>query len=160
MKPRGSVEERLWRYIIIDEECWLWTGHPNEDGYGTIKVEGKSLLAHRVSYELYIGPIEGEIDHLCRNRDCVQPLHLEDVTHLENMQRAPAYVRTLPKTHCPQGHKYTSDNIYMSGGYKKCKVCVKARVMSRHNGLKDDPNYLEKKRESARNYMRRIRSAT
>ena len=132
MKPRGTVEERLWRYISIEGTCWIWTARLNAGGYGTIKVAGKSLLAHRVSYELYVNQIEGELDHLCRNRDCINPAHLEDVDHATNMRRGDRESYGIPnrqKTECPQGHNYEEHGVYIDKqGFRKCRTCVLQRV--------------------------------
>jgi hypothetical protein len=74
----------------VRDLCWLWQGWVNERGYGTLAVEGQTRRAHRVSYEEYVGPIpEGhELDHLCRTRHCINPGHLEPVSHEVNVQRA------------------------------------------------------------------------
>ena len=71
--------------------CWLWVAHTNRCGYGTFGVAGRTYLAHRVSYNLHIGDIPKhlELDHKCRVRSCVNPSHLEPVTHKENMSRSP-----------------------------------------------------------------------
>src|SRR4051812_48054279 len=76
-------------------ECWIWPNHTDEYGYGRVRWGGRFAKPHRVAYELFVGPIpEGlEIDHVCRNPSCVNPRHLEPVTHVENMRRA-------RKTHC------------------------------------------------------------
>lgn len=72
--------------------CWLWTAHVNDDGYGVLKVEGRTRPAHIWSYEYHVGevPTGLELDHLCRVRACVNPWHLDPVTHAENVRRAVA----------------------------------------------------------------------
>lgn len=69
--------------------CWEWTGGRDGNGYGRIRVGGRQQGAHRISYELFVGPVPTglELDHLCRLRHCVNPGHLEPVTHAENMRR-------------------------------------------------------------------------
>ncbi|MGH3571467.1 MAG: HNH endonuclease signature motif containing protein [Pseudonocardiaceae bacterium] len=92
-------------------------------GYSVIWVKGTHVRAHRYMYERCVGPIpEGkELDHLCRNKGCVRPSHLEVVTHKENSRRA------LVKTHCVNGHPLTGDNLYFTGSRRACKICSRAR---------------------------------
>lgn len=83
-------------------------------------------MAHRLAYARVNGAIpEGlEIDHVCRNKQCVNPLHLEAVTHNENIRR-----RYADYTHCVNGHEYTPENTYIrTNGYRDCRVCIRARV--------------------------------
>lgn len=113
--------------------CWIWT-KPNDQGYGLIGSGGRTVRAHRFAYEHFIGPIpEGlELDHLCRRPSCVNPLHVEPVTHHENMLRGKrgrnAGKWELAKTHCPHGHPYVGDNlrvvVYKNGIAKRfCRAC-------------------------------------
>ena len=85
---------RFWAKVRIDpQNCWIWTGSANQKGYGQLylKVNGKHrvIKAHRFAYESFFGPIpEGlELDHLCRVRQCVNPAHLDPITHVENLNR-------------------------------------------------------------------------
>ena len=77
--------------------CWQWTGSHNKGGYGNLKVAGQAQIAHRLSYEHFIGPIpEGkQLDHLCRNPACVNPEHLEVVSNAENTRRGNRPVLTI-----------------------------------------------------------------
>jgi hypothetical protein len=109
-------------------DCWTWTGVARgTGGYGGFRYDGRMQFAHRVSYELLVGPIpEGlVIDHLCRNRKCVNPEHLEPVTQTENMARGSA-----ARTHCKQGHEYTPENTVPvhngSTASRWCRICLKA----------------------------------
>ncbi len=112
--------------------CWLWLMSVDHHGYGKMGVGPKVKMAHRVSYELKHGAIpEGnEIDHLCRVRCCVNPDHLEAVTHQVNVQRGETgeKVRGIQraKTHCPYGHEYTPLNTKpRKSGTRSCRACDK-----------------------------------
>lgn len=102
--------------------CWLWTGPENGTGYGRPFYDGRRVYAHRLIYELLVGPIpEGlQLDHLCRNRGCVSPWHLEPVTCQENLRRGRHFERE--KTQCPSGHPYDEVNTYYrrSNPNKRC----------------------------------------
>lgn len=112
--------------------CWLWTAHTNHLGYGRFRVGATMVQAHRFAYEELVGPIpEGlELDHLCRNRTCVNPFHCEPVTERVNVLRGD----TLPaanvlKTHCPQGHEYTPENTRLGPtGKRYCRACTREWV--------------------------------
>lgn len=101
-------------------DCWEWTGPLNTRGYAMLHVGGQSYRAARFVYEHVVGSIpEGlELDHLCRTRCCVNPEHLEPVTHQENIRRAQAV-----KTHCPQGHSYSGQNLVVYQTRRYCREC-------------------------------------
>lgn len=114
-------------------ECWLWTGAKQSDGYGVVGHENKIYLAHRKIYEILVGKIpEGlELDHKCRNRSCVNPAHLEPVTHKENVLRgkSPSAKNSI-KTHCNNGHKFTDENTANPKNkkgvvYRRCRICAR-----------------------------------
>ena len=112
-------------YVVQENGCWDWVGYVLPGGYGQLGVEG-NVRAHRYYYELEYGPIpEGlVIDHLCCNPRCVRPDHLEAVTRRENTLRGtnPAAMRAR-RTHCPQGHAYTAENIRWEGRKRHCITC-------------------------------------
>lgn len=118
-------------YVVAASGCWEWTGHITRKGYGDFSFCGRSRLAHQASYMMFIGPIPVglEIDHLCRVRHCVNPDHLEAVTHAENLRRA---VR-VPRTHCTHGHEYTPENTIRTKVHgtnrlvRRCRICYKAK---------------------------------
>ena len=106
--------------------CWIWLG-PVSGGYGRVSLQGARFSAHRVSFEALCGPIPDgkEIDHLCRVRCCVNPGHLEAVTHRENLRRAsvPSTLNAA-KTHCDRGHQFDSGNT-RNYGKRHRRVCLK-----------------------------------
>jgi hypothetical protein len=122
---RGPVAVRLAKRTVRDGDCLRWTGSKTKTGYGRIGHEGKTKSVHRVAYELAKGPIpEGlEIDHLCRVRDCVNPAHLEAVTHTVNVQRAAAML--TPIEACKYGHPSTEES--RDPNCRSCRVCHKIR---------------------------------
>lgn len=123
-----SVRERLDAYTAVAPSgCWEWTGAIDRNGYGRIRVNGKLDRAHRASYETHVGQIPDglHIDHLCRNRRCLNPDHLEPVTPAENVRRGEGHGS---ETHCPEGHPYAGDNLYEHTdrhGYTRrmCRAC-------------------------------------
>jgi len=116
--------------------CWLWTGRLDPKGYGRIDITvgryDRPQLAHRIGYELQVGPIAIglELDHLCRNPPCVRGSRLEPVTHRVNVLRGNAssamYAR---RTHCNQGHPFQEDNlVHRKNGIRDCLTCARNRM--------------------------------
>jgi hypothetical protein len=129
MSATNKLRERFLAKVdmSVPEACWPWTAAKTSCGYGKIGVAGRTRPAHRVSYELFVGPIpEGlTLDHLCRNPACVNPEHLEPVTQRENTRRgvSPA-AHNARKTHCSRGHELQGDNCYVDAvGKRHCRTC-------------------------------------
>ena len=124
----GTLEERLWAKTEKTDYCWEWLGSKNDKGYGFIGLRsGVSAPAHRVAYELHYGPVPDglEIDHLCRNRGCVNPDHLEAVSHRVNVLRGVSpHARNARKTHCKFGHPFDEANTGIDvRGDRYCRIC-------------------------------------
>lgn len=117
--------------------CWVWTGAPNSEGYGTVRYEGRMWKAHRLFYTMLVGPIpEGlTLDHTCRRRLCVRPEHLEPVTQRVNVLRGQSTAaKRARQTHCKRNHPFNAVNTHVTKqGYRKCRVCdrEKRRVVHR-----------------------------
>ncbi len=135
--PRGYVraplEERFAAKVRKTRGCWHWLAYLDHEGYGRIRGfngrRGESLYAHRVSYELHVGPIsEGlHIDHLCRNRACVNPHHLEAVTCKVNISRG-AGASILNSGRCRRGHDMKLEGyVRRDGRGMNCRACRRER---------------------------------
>lgn len=122
--------------------CLLWLGRLSDQGYSRTSAGN---AAHRLAYEKTIGPIPDghESDHLCRVRCCIEPRHLEPVTHLENLRRGVGILErvgllTASKTHCPQGHAYAGGNLHTrKNGARECRACMRERTARRRAAEKE-----------------------
>lgn len=132
---------RFWDKVmpVPFSGCWFWLGAVNKgNGYGVFQ-RGRGpgvTTAHRHSYQNLVGAIpEGlELDHLCRVRCCCNPAHLEPVTHRENGLRGDARHNgneNRIKTHCPAGHPYAGNNLYLRNGKRHCRECGREKVRAR-----------------------------
>ena len=135
--------ERFMRHVVpvTESGCWLWAGVWNTKGYGIIQVNHYRYAAHRIAYELFTGPIpEGlQIDHLCRVRCCVNPVHLEVVTSRENTLRGMSPQAQLARqTHCKYGHPLAGDNLLRlkNPRLRACRACNKRRLAIKEERLK------------------------
>jgi hypothetical protein len=149
-----TLAERFW--IKVDKNgplpewrpelgpCWVWTKGKTGDGYGAFSVgDGEMELAHRWSYANEVRPIPDglEIDHLCRNRACVRPDHLEPVTGHDNQHRSPITFASVNsgKAYCDQGHEFTPENTRITtAGTRECKEC-RREITRRYRARQQQP---------------------
>lgn len=141
-----TPEQRFWANVtklpddceransdILTQGCYRWTGNISPDtGYGRLGIDYDQDYAHRISYKWFVGPIPDglQIDHVCRNRWCVNWTHLEPVPRRENLIRGEGFAgQQSRRTHCPKGHPYEGDNLFYSQGKRKCRACVRERNM-------------------------------
>jgi len=129
-----TLDERFWSKVEApegpalpgDDGCWEWTGATIPNGYGSFGVNGSQVGAHRLAYELTVGPIpEGlTIDHLCRVKTCVNPSHMETVTRAENNRR-----RSQARSVARCGHPFDSMD---SAGHRRCSACRQSYFANYH----------------------------
>ncbi len=133
------IPDRLTEKIDATGSCWQWVAYRDKHGYGKFRWEGGVRYAHRVIWQVLVGPIPDglQLDHLCRNPSCCNPDHLEPVTHAENLRRGVSRFNA-PKgpqtTHCPYGHKKTQ-----SGARWRCLTCHAERERVRYRNHHNRP---------------------
>ena len=155
MKRAKPLDTRIRAGSTVDPatNCWIWKGAHRPDGYVQIRVANRLVYAHRISYEVFVGPIpEGlTLDHLCRVRACVNPEHLEPVTLRENIRRGESEsAKNARKAHCKRGHPLSRENLIVeSNGRRKCRTCARARDAVRRQA--------EGRKKYMREYMRAYR---
>lgn len=130
-RPRTNILDRAFQRYVETDGCWLWTGTVTPEGYGQISgyIDEifRMLSAHKLIYEAVLGKVPSgmHLDHLCRNRSCVNPAHMEIVTPRENILRGigPSAVNAL-KTRCKRGHPLQGENLYVDRrGKRECRNC-------------------------------------
>jgi hypothetical protein len=127
-----SDAARFWAKVYKTDSCWLWTGALDE-GYGRFSLIGrrdKSYRAHRIAYALAYGDPGQHLDtdHLCRNRACVNPVHLRPITTGDNVLAGNGLAaQNTKKTHCAHGHAYTLENTRIWRGHRYCRECVREK---------------------------------
>lgn len=126
---------RFWTKVSFGWDCWEWTGCRTWNGYGQFW-DGKRVgLAHRYAYETMVGPIPAGLllDHLCRNKACVNPSHLEPVTNYENLRRGNT---PIAWTACERGHEYTQESTHWTrDGHRQCRICRRQLRRERSDSL-------------------------
>ena len=133
---RETLKDRFESKVLRTAGCWEWIAAKTRAGYGKLGIGGHDGgwgFAHRISYEIFVGPISAgmEIDHKCRNTSCVNPAHLEEVTPQENKRRARAARPPQSSFRC--GHPFVAGNWYtLTNGKRYCRVCQLARCRRRN----------------------------
>ncbi len=146
-EPKSVLQRALEKILPVNAStptwngspCWIFAGSLNEYGYGLIysgpgSHRGRHSYVHRVVYDRFNGSVpEGmTLDHLCRNRNCCQPKHLEPVSRVENIMRGESpWAINARKTHCPQGHEYTEENTII---IRKCRTCTRNHLDDKRRG--------------------------
>ncbi len=126
-----TLVEKVASKFLIDDGCWEWIGANNAAGYGMMKIDGRTVYGHRAVYELLVDEIPAgmQLDHLCRNRMCVRPSHLEVVTNQENAIRG--HRVTKPNFPCCGRPRFGPDaDVYIDKrgcGYRVCRPCHLAK---------------------------------
>lgn len=142
----ATTVERFWQKVDAEGDCWEWTGARNSAGYGTfldLQLRKSPFRAHRWAWVHLVGEIlDGlQLDHLCRNRACVNPDHLEPVTNAENGQRGIRGRLYTPPSACRYGHQLNEENLYLDNkGIRYCKEFVTAKNVTAGEVLNTDPD--------------------
>ena len=124
------LPRRFWAKVLpVQSGCWIWIGALSGNGYGSFgDVAGHVVNVHRHAYLTLVGPVAPgmHLDHLCRERSCCNPDHLEVVTHAENVRRGDAGKHWALRTHCPRGHAYDEKNTRWRSdriNSRDCRAC-------------------------------------
>lgn len=159
VKPEQEILLKILKHIDLTGKCWIWKGQLDKEGYGIIHVK-----THRFIYELLKATIPKDkvIDHLCRNRACCNPDHLEAITNKENILRGNAGLHNKIKTHCKHGHELIRGNLRdyeLKRGRRACKKChnewgIKYR---KRPEIKSHINFLQRERRNKRNSLKNIK---
>jgi hypothetical protein len=128
----ASDKQRYFSHVAPVGDCLMWVGSTWPGGYGVFNYKGKKVLSHRFSYLINHGSIENGkvLDHICRNRLCVNTTHLRAVSRRENVTENSLSIqaRNKAKTHCCRGHEFNKDNTYIkANGCRDCRECSKIR---------------------------------
>ena len=144
-----NTHDRFLSKVTRDPSgCWLWTGAISDNGYGSFHNGHRTVGAHRYSFEHYVGPIPDGLvlDHLCRVTNCVNPAHLEPVTHAENIRRG---YEAKAQTHCKRGHDLLITARWTKDGRRDCRECDRIRKAER------TPEQQQRRRETQAAWARK-----
>lgn len=147
-------KESLIRRVVVRSSlgpcCWEWEGATTHDGYGRIRFRGKTRVIHRVVFETFFRKVAkgNDLDHLCRNRACWRPDHLEEVTKRVNWERSHAPSTLLAKRKaCKNGHPFTEENTAYfyrrtkgKENVRRCRTCDRAASLRRWRKKRDEGN--------------------
>lgn len=134
----AGQDDRFWSKVAVGHPlgCWQWTGWTNRLGYGITRYDGREQRVHRVAFQLLRGSLPERddhgkrlvIDHLCRNRSCVNPDHLEPVTDGENIRRGEGLsAKRARQQRCRRGHLLAGDNLIVRRSGRRCRTCATGR---------------------------------
>lgn len=125
----------LSKVSVVESGCWEWQGYKKKSGYGEMSINNKLFIVHRLSYSVFKKPIDENlvIDHICRNRSCINPEHLREVTQKENVLENSLSIQSVnsKKTHCKNGHEFSVENMIYNPTGRECKICRYFRSNSR-----------------------------
>jgi hypothetical protein len=131
-----DVAKIFKRINAREGECWEWAGKANSGGYGVMVINYKTYIAHRLVFSIFNGSLNPSlvIDHICRNRKCVNPDHLEQVTSKENLARSPlvSYSVMANKKFCKRGHEFNKENTFYRKRGRACRACARMHDANRY----------------------------
>jgi hypothetical protein len=132
------LKDRFFEKVHWYEGCLMWVGSRSGSGYGQMQFGKRKEMAHRISYQLFVGPIpEGEtIDHKCERKLCVLHTHLQPMPMLQNVMLG----SKAQNTHCPQGHPFEGHNLIWNGTSRMCRICKNTNNRKRWERVKDKRN--------------------
>ena len=142
----SRLSDRFWSKVVPEPNsgCWLWVGSIKNNGYAQVTFKCEVEYAHRLAYSALVGKIEDslQIDHLCKVKCCVNPIHLEVVSQQENLRRAAAWTYQTEKLYCPRGHAYEGKNLYTNPNRpgRACRACHATKSLARYYKRKYEQN--------------------
>lgn len=160
--PVFTGHERFFSKIKInkDNDCWDWVSNIGKSGYGSFGVKKATFTAHRVSWSIFVGDVKKDmvLDHLCSNRKCVNPDHLREVTHRENLMASSLTMASInsSKTKCKRGHALEGENIYKTS--KGGRQCVQCRRGADRNRYWENPDKYRKMKSEQHKNKRKIKT--